>query len=830
MFRIRKVFSEILILISVFTVLPFSGAFAQTVNEVIIEGTVEDDEGIPLPGASVSINQLKINTMSDRSGRYSLKVKPGEYIITFRFIGFNAASRKVTVTDAGLKLPALRFRSDNNNLQDVEITGRKERSYKSSGSFSGTKTETLLKDIPQAISYVTKEVIEDQQAYRAIDLIKNVSGANAFSTYSNDIVIRGFRASNSLINGLRTISGGWNSSLLPYVEKMEVIKGPASALYANTDPGGTVNMITKKPLNEDRKSVMLTTGSYNTTRLATDFTGPLDSSGTFLYRLNLAYQNAGSFRVLQGSQDVVVAPSFTFIPDDKTKVNFELVYSRTNGRLDRGQPIFGATATSGQELLYSTPISFAIGKDNDFLHETNLFSTISVQHKVSEKLSLNASYMKFVFDEDLQEHRTSNSYAKDLAGNPIQTLMEMRTTRRKSRNNTDNLTLYGVYKEKTGPLTHSILLGYDYIQSVIPQDNNSAYNARGYRNVANDGVINTYRPGNSSAYMQDEIGPVPNVPHFDLVNPDYSFSDINQYFNVSSTNESTPSKYMVNGVYIQDQIKWGKMQFLLGLRQEYYVDVLNMGKQTEERVKKSALLPRVGAVYSVIEPLSIYATYAQSYQPQGAVTTGNPALYGGPFEPNEGRMIEAGVKMEFLDKRLTMNVAAYRIVEDNVLVNANDNDNPDLLRQIGQQRATGIETDIYGAVNANLSILANFSYNKAIITEDTDASNIGTLMPNAPRSQGNIWSKYIFTTGSLKGIGLALGGNYVTKRNTLNKRLQLPAYALMNAAVSYSVKKFRLAVNFNNIFDKTHWIGGYDFNRLFPGTPRNFMTSIGYTF
>lgn len=195
-----------------------------------------------------------------------------------------------------------------------------------------------------------------------------------------------------------------------------------------------------------------------------------------------------------------------------------------------------------------------------------------------------------------------------------------------------------------------------------------------------------------------------------------------------------------------------------------------------------------------------------------------------------GKMIEGGVKMELFEKRLAINIAAYRIEEKNILINANDDANPDLLRQVGEQRSTGIETDIYGSVNTNLSILANFSYNKAIITESDVAEEVGTLMPNAPRSQGNVWAKYVFSSRELKGLGIAIGSNYVTKRNTLNSALQLPGYTLVNAALSYSVKKFKMAVNFNNIFDKTHWIGGYDFNRLFPGTPRNYMTSIGYVF
>jgi len=830
MFRSRSVFFGILTLFGTLFGMSGETAQAQIAKEFIIEGNVVDEQGKPIPNVSVIVENQQTGTATNLVGHYILKLKPGKYSLRYSFIGYQYLTKKADLSSKDLKNFNAALSPDQNQLQKVEITGRKERSYKANGTFSGTKTQTALRDIPQAISYVTKEVIEDQQAFRTIDLIKNISGVNAFSTYDNDIVIRGFRASNSLINGLRTISNGWSSSLLPYVEKMEVIKGPASALFANTDPGGTVNIITKKPLNEDRKSVMLSTGSYNTTRMVADFTGPIDSSKTFLYRLNVAYQNAGSFRILQGSEDIVIAPSFSFIPNDKTKVNFELVYSKTNGRLDRGQPIFGATAGSGAELLYSTPISFAIGKDNDFLKQTSLFSTISIQHQVTDKFSLNASYMKFMSKENLLEHRTSNNYAVDAQGISIPTLMEMRTTRRNTLNHTDNLTLYGSYELKTGPLTHHVLLGYDYIQSVFPKDNNSAFNARGYRNVENTGAINSYRVADRSKYLIVGNMPVPNVPHFDLTNPDYSFSEISEYFSKSEINENTPSKYYVNGVYIQDQIKWNKLQLLLGLRKEYYVDLVKAGEINEQKVEQSALLPRVGMVYTPITEVSIYGTFTQSYQPQGASTVGNAAVFGGPFDPLEGKMIEGGLKMELFEKRLAVNIAAYRIIEDNILINANNDENPDLLRQVGQQRSTGIETDIYGAINNNLSIIANFSYNKAIITESDVEAEIGTLMPNAPRSQGNIWAKYVFTGLKTKGLGLALGTNYVTKRNTLNTTLQLPGYTLINAAVSYTVKKFKMAVNFNNIFDKTHWIGGYDYNRLFPGTPRNYMTSIGYMF
>src|SRR5690606_16982617 len=211
--------------------------------------------------------------------------------------------------------------------------------------------------------------------------------------------------------------------------------GPASALFANTDPGGTVNTVTKKPLDESRKSVAFTTGSYNTFRLTSDFTGPMNQTRTLLYRLNLAYQNAESFRVLQGGEDMVIAPSISFIPNDRTQVNIDFVYTKTKSRLDRGQPIFGASA--GTDLA-STPISFAIAKQNDFENETSLFTTLSLQHKFTDKLIFNVKYLKFLYDEDLLEHRTSNRYAVDADGNEIPTLMEMSTIRRMRKNYNDN--------------------------------------------------------------------------------------------------------------------------------------------------------------------------------------------------------------------------------------------------------------------------------------------------------------------------------------------------------------------------------------------------------
>lgn len=779
----------------------------------------------PLAGVTVRVSGVPNSRVSDEKGTFSFEgLSDGHYTLIFSYLGYEATRLSISLPAANSNNLSVTLAPAENQLQAVEILGRKEQTYKNTSSFAGTKTETPIKFVPQAISYVTKEVIEDQQAFKTSDVLKNISGVNTFSYYNNDFTLRGFRAGNALINGLRDATNSWSQSLLPNVERIEVIKGPASALFANTDPGGTVNTVTKKPLDVDRKSVSFATGSYNTFRLTSDFTGPMNKEKTLLYRLNLAYQNAQSFRVLQGGEDMVIAPSISFIPTDRTQVNIDFVYAKTKSRLDRGQPIFGASAGTD---LYSTPISFAIGKENDFENELNLYTTASLQHKFSEHISFNASYMKFLYDEDLLEHRTSNRYAVDADGQQIPTQMEMQTIRRKRKNYNDNITLYLVNDFTTGPLTHKLLVGYDYIQNVSPVGG-SNYNARGYRNTTNTGALNTYDPTNRDNYLIVDNRPVPNVPHFDLINPDYSISEISGYFNVSSPQAVT--KYYVNGFYVQDQITWGPIQALLAFRQEYYTDILNYQQGNEETVEQKKFIPRFGLVYTPVEPVSLYVTYAQGYQPQGAGTIGDPETFGGPFDPLTSTMYEGGAKMEFLNKLLSINTAIYHIEQNNILINANDPGNPDLLRQLGQQRSRGIELDVYGQIKPNLSVTANFALNETVITESDDPKEVGNLLPNAPKNQGGIWAKYTFKIPALNGIGIGAGANYVSTRATLSDILTLPSYVVADAALYYTIDKFKLSANLNNVFNKTHWVGGYDFNRLYPGTPRNFLIGVGYTF
>ncbi len=786
-----------------------------------IRGQVRTPDGMAVEFANVSIVNTKIGGTTDDQGNYQLKEVPaGMRRVLVSFVGYESVEREVQVSAGETAELDFELKFENQELQTVEVTGRRERSYKNLASFGATKTATPIKDIPQAVSYVTKEVFADQQAYRVNDVVENISGINQFSYY-NDFTIRGFRSQQELINGLRVIGLFGPQTLLANLERVEVIKGPASAVFGNASPGGTMNRVTKKPLPVDRKAISFTTGSFNTLRSTLDFTGPLNESGSLLYRLNVAHENSGSFRDLQEFKSTMVAPSITFLPTDKTRINFDLVLTRFAGKLDRGQPIFGATA--GTDLT-STPISFAIAAANDY-HKTDVaYSTLSLNHQFSDRFSFNASYMRYGYQEDLFEHRTSNRFAVDSLGNQIPTLMGMRISARERQQITDNLSTYFVWETKTGVMEHKLLFGYDFIQSINPVGSAGIFTSSSaiYRTV--DGGLARYNPEEPERFIFGPDGsPVPNIPHFNLENPTYLLGYPSDY--QLGRFEYPATRYFTNGVYIQDQIKWNRFQFLLGARMEYYTDVLNYQQNDEQTVQQEKFLPRFGMVYSLSDAVNLYGTYTESFQPQ------NPAdiapQNGGPFDPLTGSMVEFGAKSELLEGRMAVNLALYNIENRNILI-------PDvstgLLMQRGGERSRGVEVDVNGRITSNLSITANYAYNVAEITDSDNEDLVGSIKENAPRHSGGLFANYQITGGIFSGLGFNLGGNFVTERNTFERALVLPGYTVVDAGLSYRVNKVRVAFTLNNVFDETHWVGGYSFVRLFPGAPRNFLINIAYTF
>lgn len=817
-----------------FLLLSFFSAVA--VAQVSVKGKVTDKAGNAIQKATIRFKNGKdlLHTSSDTSGKFTILLsKSGTYHITLSAIGFGTISESHVIRESGDQaLNTFVMPVSSEELQTVEIVGTNGKKYYGNYSFSATKTASLNKDIPQAIASISKELIADRQAAVLADAIKNVTSVSQSSFY-NQFAIRGINQNEEgvIINGMRTRQYYFNQPLTSNLERIEVIKGPASATFSSVDPGGSINLVTKKPLAQDRKEISLSGGSFSTVRGALDFTGPLNADKTLLYRLNLGYEDSKSFRDLQYRKGYIIAPSFSYIPNERTSLNVEAIINNSNSRLDRGQAIFGAVA--GQTDLNSTPISFNMGASNDRFNSQDLMLMANLAHKITQNISFNVAYMKQNWTEDLLEHRTNNAFAVDENNQPIRTLAGMIAVQRQQKFSTDNLSTYLSINTRTSVLEHKIVLGYDRI-STQKLRGGGINTAQGYR-LKDGTVVARYDATKKDLYQMTTvngvIAPVPNVEHFNLSNPVYTLKNLNDY--VFTKVEILPAYNLVNGIYLQDQIKYDKVTLTLGIRQEWYEDYSNYKLATQKKIYQHKLLPRIGVTYAVTGNINVYGTYLQGYQPQGNTSSLVivPPPAGTNFKPLESNLKEIGAKSEWLDGNLMVNLSLFEINQKNLLMNANDPLDVNRLIERGSQRSRGIEVESSGFIRPNWQFNVGYSYVKALVTNDFNPAVIGSRVQNTPEHSASLWTRYNLRSKKLNGFGIGAGAQFSGNKLPLYIRdFLLPGYTILDAALYYapSSSKVQLSMNINNILNKTYWVGAQNYLRLFPGTPRNVMFNVTY--
>ena len=830
----KKLFSLLMFYCFSFT------TFAQQTTEV--RGWVTDENKQPLIGVDVVLEGTSIGVSTNDKGFYELHNVPvGKQTIVFSYLGFQTLKIRTDVAPnpSGTHTHLdVQLSEELTALQEVEVIGRKESSYKNTNSFIGTKTASALKEVPQSVGYVTKELILDQGATTVNEVVKNISGVNQNSSY-NDFSIRGFRAtgnrnSGNLLNGMRAQTSLWKQSSLANIERVEVIKGPASALFGNAAPGGVINRVTKKPLFENKNSITVGVGSWNTLKTYGDFTGPLNPKKTLLYRLNLGYEKTDSFRDLQGSESIIAAPSFSYIPNEKTHINVDFVYQNFNGKIDRGQSV------PADGNVYSTPISRSLSAANDFLKENTLNTTIALTHKFSDHISLNAIYLNSSYSEDMLEHTQANLYYKQIGNganafryaDPNKVMMTANQRKRYFANNSFNT--YFNFNFNTGILKHKLLVGYDYFISE-QKAGSSSISAQGYLSKDKTKVVNTYTT-TANVLAGSVQTPTTNVPVFDLYDPiaGNAYKDISKY--IWKQNTLNPYEEYSHGVYVQEQIDISIVKLLIGLRQEWFTETLNKETTNEISRQTSAFIPRVGLVVEASENINLYSTWVKGFQPQGANIQSDPDRYGGPFDYMKSELYEVGLKTEWFNKRLSATLAVFKITQENSLEQSPKAGKADWRVPVDEE-SNGFELDVAGQILPNFSVVANYAYTDARIVklkEEGAIKDLNVQRPSTPRHAANLWTKYIFENGSLKGLGAGIGVSYASERlGQVGRRAtaaSYPDYTLLNAVLYYKVKDVQLQLNVNNVLNRTYWISGYDNLRNFPGAPRNINASVTYRF
>jgi iron complex outermembrane recepter protein len=672
------------------------------------------------------------------------------------------------------------------DLIELVVTGERD-SYRVPDTSVGTRTDTPLRDIPQSIQVVPQQVLQDRQARSITDGLENVSGVNTIGYGSNAsrdyFTIRGFEAYGALVNGLPDPQITSDSSFVN-VERLEVLKGPASVLYGDSGAagiGGTINFVTKQPLRDPFYEISATIGSFNDYQGTIDFSGPLNDSKTALYRFNAGYRSNQSFIDFNEARKFFIAPSLSFNLGQKTDLVIEgdVNIQERNGQTPNGLPVLGSVLLNpnGKVRRSFSPT----GPSSENLTIVGRVG-YNLEHRFNENWKLRNAFRYTFYDDD-------DSNGKPLIY-PTGLAADNRTLNRAAVIGSQFYDLYYLDtnllgKFNTGSIDHQLLFGFSLSRNTI--DSN-------------------YEFGISAA-------PV------DIFNPVYDQNVVSTGRNsVSFTTRDTL------GIYLQDQITLAEnLKLLLGGR----VDILEERKtdrltNIETSQSDTAFSPRVGIVYQPIPPISLYASFSRSFTPTIGISARGEA-----FQPGRGTQYEVGIKAD-LSSKLSTTLAFYDLTRSNVTTT--DPDNPNFSVQTGEQRSRGIELDISGEILPGWNIIAGYAYNNARVTKDNTIS-VGNRLFSAPEHSFNLWTTYRIQKGDLQGLGFGLGFYYVGEvAADLANTLELPSYFRTDAAIFYEREQFRAALNFRNLFDIEYYTAWGSGENVYLGNPFTLQGTISWKF
>lgn len=771
-----------------------------------VSGHIVGTNAAPLSGVSVELTAANEPqpraAVTDADGRFTFSaVAPGPYRITAAHPvmqtlvkdGLVLASGETATLSLAMQVAPQRER--------VDVSAPMPRTYGAERATTATRTAARVHDTPVAVQLVPRDVMDDQQVIAIKEAAKNVSSVLP-STYQfyEAYSIRGFDTGTDVYrNGLRQPSFADQQSV--NVEQVEVLKGPAAVLYGRIQPGGMVNVATKRPQAARQTSVQQQVGSFDMFRTTVDTTGAVSKSGTLMYRLGLARQTNDSFVDFVTNESTFLAPMLTWRPGERFELNTELEYQRrtyvhfgTNGG---GVPAIGNRPANLPRSTYLGDPSIAVNSPNTQDRDYRGFDwtyALGRSWKVKQRFGYTAV-----------EYETAYAGARALnetTGDMTQTLQGAFQDRKSYATNLD---LTG--EVSTGAVRHQLLVGVDYYR--LKQN---------YVGLGLSAVI------------------VP-LPSINIFNPAYG--DNRATLAATPDNSFFVRKEYWTGVYFQDQMRIGRAwHLLLGGRYDDAThgtgsnSVIGGSLDTAWRNlalrNDTAFSPRVGVLYQPVPSVSLYANAVKSFGTNNGISAS-----GAPFEPQQARQYEVGAKSEWFGGALTATAAVYEIVKTNMLTR--DLDNPLFSIPIGEARSRGLEVDLSGRINDHLSLIGNLAVDSAVVTRDNNGLQ-GLTLPGVPFTSGSVWARY---TASATGGFSAGSGIYLRDQRQGDPRntYQLPGYARVDAMASYRFalagSALTLQLNVQNLFDEVYFDhGGSGGTRLntYYGDPRTVMGSVQLRF
>ncbi|WP_114319357.1 TonB-dependent siderophore receptor [Xanthomonas campestris] len=690
-----------------------------------------------------------------------------------------AAAPATAAEPQARSLDAVQVRSDYAPYRALTVTG-------------ATKTEAPLRDLPISARVLDHSLLEDAgvtDLAGALDMASGITKANNLGGLWDSYSIRGFTgdpnfSSDYMVNGFNASRGYNGLRDGANTQSVEVIKGPASALYGRGEPGGAVNIVTKKPLFDAQHSVDLSAGRFDSYRAALDSTGPL--SETVAYRVNLMHKDQHSFRDTVDSDATLLAPSLLWMPTPDTTVSYELELLRIHTPFDRG-----VTAIDGD--ANRLPASRFLGEPGD--GDIDLHST---GHQVFAVHGLNQTW-------SLQGGATyRDSGMRGFSTEPWTLQADDRTLRRERR--------YRDYQGRdiaaraellgtlgSGKVAHHVLFGIDGNRF-----NDSRYQLRA-RSAATPYSI-------------------------DVLAPRYGVAQPGRLAPITDTDE----RQQVWGVYAQDQIDLGaRWKALLGVRYDHYQqDIANRLRATTQQASDGVISPRAGLTVHLDDTLSLYASAAAGFRPNSGV-----GANGQSFAPEKSRSLETVLKYVQPGEGLEATLAVFRIDKENVL--SLDPADTSFSLPVGQMRSEGAELDLLGRLTPHLAASVGLAYTDSQVTRSSAAAMgtglaEGRRFPNVPRFSGNAFVNYAQplsgTRSAAVGVGVSRTGERLGSVDS-NTGFVLPAYTVWRLVGHYDLsERLRLYAKVENLTDRRYAAFSYSEQWVYPGAPRTWTVGARLRF
>ncbi|HBL6925233.1 TPA: TonB-dependent siderophore receptor [Citrobacter koseri] len=661
-------------------------------------------------------------------------------------------------------------------------------------TLSATKTSAELVKTPQSVSVVTRDQMDALDATSVSQALRYTAGAfteyRGSSNRNDEVFVRGFSYVPKFLDGLSfgATASSQTGTVDPWLlERVELVRGPASVLFGQVNPGGLISMTSKRPTSEPIHKVQFSTGNRDLAEGAFDFGGPLSDDGRVLYRLNgIARTQHNQVEDYKDSR-VAIAPAITWYPNDQTRFTLLTSYQKDPDAGYRNfLPAYGTVTSANGKYI---PLDFNVSDpDYDQSWREQTMVGYEFEHQFNDMMTFrqNARYASIK-----QKYR----YLVYFNSKPESTQLSRRAQHEERTTNEFGIDNQLEAQFATAQMNHTLLGGLDYKSS-------------------NDKQL--LMRGSGSQYDMDWTHPVYGV-------------------NVDESTFSPASHEQQNldqmGLYLQDQMSWNNWELLLSGRYDWtevrttdYID----SEKTQQNDNKFTW--RTGLLYAFDFGLSPYISYSTSYEPNLQT---NRAPGSAPFKPTTGKQTEVGVKYQPVDNTL-MSLALYDLKQSNV---STYNSTLGWFENAGEVRSKGVEAEIHSSLWDSVNLIGSYTYTDAETVNTTVAGTEGKTPARIPAHMASAFASYTFPGGPLKSLTTGVGVRYIgTSYGDAKNTFKVPAVDLYDAMVSYelgelnsSLKGAAVQFNVNNIADTKYVASCASDTACFYGVGRTVTATVSYS-